>query len=171
MGYALFASRKIYYQSMINNLNVQIDNIVQEKSRLLSFSAGIADGKITVDELAQDPSNLNRYMAFIEGSDAYKKNEDGGGKAVGVIGGFLAGNEKEYTQADVAVLSQLLDESLGSEYAKSYDKRVTAAENQLDLQQKRLETKLEAMKNQLQSVEQAEAQAIQRAVPKFAGLG
>ena len=169
MGYALFTCRKIYYVNMINNLNAQLDNIAQQKQALLNLSANIADGKVTVDELASDPSNLNNYLSFIEGSDAYKNSEQGAGDVTGTIGGFMSG--KEYSEQDAAAIAQLLDESLGTEYAKAQTKKLVANENQLDMQQKRLETKLTAAQRQLEAVEQAEAQAVQNSTPKYAGLG
>ena len=169
MGYALFTCRKIYYVNMINNLNAQLDNIAQQKQSLLTLSANIADGKVTVDELASDPTNLNSYMSFIQGSDAFKQAEQGAGDVTGTIGGFMT--NQNYSEQDMQAISQLLDESLGSEYAKAQSKKLTANENILDMQQKRLETKLSAAQKQLDSIEQAEAQAVDRATPKYAGLG
>ena len=169
MGYALFASRKIYYVNMINNLNNQLDNILQTKQSLMTLSANIADGKITIDEIASDPANLNNYLGFIQGSTAFKESDQGSGDTVGTISGFLTG--KEYSPQEVAALSQLLDQSLGAEYAKQQQKRLLPEESQLDMQQKRIETKLAAAQQQLQAVEQAEGQAIQQSTPKFAGLG
>ncbi len=168
MGYALFTARKTYYCNMINQINLQLDQICQQKQSLLNLSANIADGKVTVDELVSDPMNFNNYMGFIEGSAAFNQSEEGAGNLVGTIGGFLT--NKEYSEQDAAILAQLLDESLGTEYAKIQSKRLTAEENKLELQQKRLETKLTAAQNQLQAVEQAEQKAIQNATPKYAGI-
>ena len=169
MGYALFTCRKIYYVNMINNLNAQLDNIMQQKQSLMSLSANIADGKVSVDEIASDPGNLNNYLSFMQGSDAFKKSDQGSGNVVSTVGGFLTG--KEYSEQDAAAIAQLLDESLGTDYAKAETKKLVAAENQLDMQQKRLETKLTAAQRQLEAIEQAEGQAIQSSTPKYAGLG
>ncbi len=168
MGYSLFTCRKIYYCHMISEINRQLDQICMEKQNLMTLAANISDGKITVDELASDPMNFNNYMGFIEGSEAFKQSEEGAGNAVSAIGGFLTG--KEYSEQDAAAIAQLLDESLGSEYAKVQSRKLTAEENKLELQQKRLETKLTAAQNQLQAIEQAEGRAIQNATPKYAGI-
>lgn len=44
-------------------------------------------------------------------------------------------------------------------------------ENQLDMRQKRLETKLSVQQNELQAVEKQEGQAIKDATPKYSGVG
>lgn len=168
MGYSLFTSRKIFYCNMVSNINSQLDSIAQAKMNLMTLTANIADGKITVDEIASDPMNFNNYLGFIQGSDAFKQSEQGGGSAVSSIGGFLSG--QEYSEQDAIAIAELLDQSLGSEYAKVQSKKLAAEENKLDLQQKRLETKLTAAQQQLQAIQEAEGRAIQNATPKYAGL-
>ena len=165
----LFTSRKLYYCNMIHTLNMQIDNIAMEKQNLLTLSASIVDGKITAEEFANDPMNYKNYLGFMEGSEAFKQSEQGAGEAVNSIGGVL--NGKEYTEEDVAAISQLLNESLGREYAKEQSKKLAAAEHQLDMEQKKLETKLTSAQKHLEQVEQAEARAIQSSIPKYSGLG
>ena len=56
MGYALFANRKLYYVSMVNEIQMQLDSIAQQKQNLLNFNASIADGHVTLDEALADPS-------------------------------------------------------------------------------------------------------------------
>ncbi len=172
MGYALFANRKIYYTNLIYTLQTQLDNIMQQKSKLINFSANIADGMVTVDEIASDPTNYRNYSEFLQGAEAYTQladSEGGSGTTIGEIGSMAASqnNSEEY----LASVAELLNTSVNQEYAVQYNKKLEAFENQLDMQQKRIETKLSAAEKQLEAVEEAEGQAIDRATPKFNGVG
>ncbi len=171
MGYALFANRKIYYTNLIFSIQQQLDNITQQKMSLMNFSGNISDGQVTVDEIASDASNLSNYKDYLAGADAYaNKADDEGGAAtsIGEIGGMAAqqNNSEEY----LASIAEMLNKSVNEAYSKQYSKKLEILENQLDMKQKQLETKLTAAQSQLQTIEQAEAQAIQQATPKFAGL-
>lgn len=172
MGYALFARRKIYYTNLIFTLQSQLDNITQQKNKMISFAANISDGKVTVDEIANDPTNFNNYSEFLQGADAYVNTADdegGAATSIGEIGSMAANqnNSEEY----LASIAEMLNTSVNQEYANQYAKKIEALENQLDLQQKRIETKLSAAEKQLQAVEEAEGQAIERSTPKFNGVG
>lgn len=172
MGYSLFARRKIYYTNLIYTLNAQLDNITQQKNSLISFSANIADGKVTVDEIASDPTNFNNYAEYLSGAEAYintADDEGGAATSIGEIGTMAANqnNNEEY----LAAIAEMLNESVNQEYANQYSKKLEALENQLDMQQKRIETKLTAAEKQLDAVEEAEGNAIDRSTPKFSGVG
>ena len=64
----------------------------------------------------------------------------------------------------------MLNESVSQQYSYQYSKKLEATENQLDQQQKKIETQLEVAQQQLQAVEQAEAKGIERSIPKYSGL-
>ncbi len=172
MGYALFANRKIYYTNLVFTLQSKLDNIMQQKQSILNFSANIADGKVTVDEIAGDATNFNNYAEYLQGADAYVNTADdegGAATSIGEIGSMAASqnNNEEY----LASIAELLNQSVNEEYSKQYNKKLEALENQLDMQQKKLETQLSVAQSQLQAVEQAEGQAIQNATPKYNGVG
>ncbi len=172
MGYALFARRKIYYTNLIFTLQSQLDNITQQKNNLINFSANISDGKVTVEEIASDPTNFNNYSEFLQGADAYintADDEGGAATSIGEIGSMAA--EQNNNEDYLASIAEMLNQSVNQEYANQYSKKLEALENQLDMQQKRIETKLTAAEQQLQAVEEAEGSAIERSTPKFNGVG
>ena len=74
MGYALFANRKIFYTNLIFTLQSRLDNIMQQKNSLLNFSANISDGKVTVEEIASDPTNFNNYSEYLDDYKLYLLN-------------------------------------------------------------------------------------------------
>lgn len=172
MGYALFANRKIYYTNLVYTLQSKLDNIMQQKQNLLNFSSNIADGKVTVEEIASDASNFNNYSAYLQGADAYintADDEGGAATSIGEIGSLAAeeNNSEEY----LASIAEMLNTSVNEKYAQQYSKKLEAMENQLDMQQKKIETQLSTAQSQLQAVEDAEGQAIQNATPKYNGVG
>ena len=168
MGYALFANRKIYYTNLIFTLQSKLDNIMQQKNSLLTFSANIADGKLTVDEIASDATNFNNYAEYLQGADAYL-NTDEVQDTVGEIGSIAT--ETNESEEYLATIAELLNTSVNEEYARQYNKKLEVLENQLDMQQKKIETQLSAAQSQLQAVEEAEGQAIEKATPKYNGVG
>ena len=172
MGYALFANRKIYYTNLVFTLQSKLDNIMQQKQSLLNFSANISDGKVTIEEIASDATNFNNYAEYLQGADAYintPDDEGGAATSIGEIGAMAAdqNNSEEY----LAAIAEMLNQSVNEEYAKQYNKKLEAVENQLDMQQKKIESQLSVAQSQLQAVEEAEGQAIEKATPKYNGVG
>mgnify|MGYP006916313689 CR=1 FL=1 len=171
MGYALFASRKIYYTNLINELQQKLDNISQQKQSLTNFNANISDGLVTVEELAGDAANFNNYQQYIAGADEYINKADAEGGAATSIAqvGSLAA-EKSTDPAYLASVAEQLNKTVSQQYAQQYAKQLAATENQLDMQQKKIETQLTVAEQELEAVEQAEGKEIQKATPKYSGI-
>ena len=172
MGYALFANRKIYYTNLVFTLQSKLDNIMQQKQSLLNFSANIADGKVTIEEIANDPTNYNNYTNFLLGIDSYivtADDEGGAATTIGEIGAMATeyNSDEEY----LASIAEMLNQSVSEKFAQSFNKKLEAVENQLDMQQKKIESQLSVAQSQLQAVEEAEGQAIEKATPKYNGVG
>ncbi len=168
MGYALFATRKIVLTNQLFVLQMQLDNIMQQKQSLLDFSANIADSVVTVDEIAGDASNFTNYQEYLAGAQAYASSGDTA-EVIGEIGAMATSQND--SEAYLAAVAEMLNQSVNQKFTDAYNKKLAAAENQLDLQQKRIETKIAATTKQLEAVEEAEGAAIDRATPKFNGVG
>ncbi len=172
MGYALFANRKIYYTDLVFSLQQQLDNIMQQKMNLLTFSANIADGQVTVEEIASDPTNLNNYYEYWEGAQAYVDTADADGGCATTTSeiGALA-MEQNDSEEYLAAIAEMLNKPVNEAYSKQYNKKLEVLENQLDMQQQKIETKLTAAQKELESVKDAEGKAIDNATPKYSGVG
>ncbi len=171
MGYALFANRKIYYTNLIFTLQQKLDNISQQKRSLLNFSANISDGIVTVDEIASDATNFGNYSEFLAGADSYATLTDDEGGSSTTTGAIteMAINQN-YSEENLQAIAEMINKSVNEAYSRQYAKKLEAAENDLDMQQKKIETQLTAAQQQLQAIEQAEGNAITSATPKYAGL-
>ncbi len=175
MGYALFANRKIYLTNQLNMLQLQLDSIMQQKSNLLQFSANIADGYITAEEMASDASNMPYYENYFMGLDQYGNSDqvnEASGRVADQARSELGGNSDAVTEQSYLMnIQSLFDQEVREKYAEAQMKQVAVQENKLDMQQKKLETQISAVQTQLKAVEEAEGQAIQNATPKFNGVG
>lgn len=172
MGYALFANRKIFYTNLVYSLQTKLDNIMQQKQSLLNFSANIADGMVTPEEMASDPTNFNNYSEYLVGADAYVETADdegGAGTSRANILAFAA--EKNNSEEYLVSIAELLNTSVNEKYAQQYNKKLEAIENQLDIQQQKIQSQLTVAENQLQAVEDNEGKAIEKATPKYNGVG
>ncbi len=171
MGYALFTNRKIQLSNLIFTLQCQLDNIMTQRQYLLNFSSNISDGIVTVEEMASDPTNFNNYNEYLYGAQACidtPDDEGGMGTTIGGIGDYAAtvNNSDEY----LASIANMINQPVCEAYAKQCSDKLNALDNQLDMQQKRIESKISALQTQLQSVEDAEGKAIEAATPHFSGL-
>lgn len=172
MGYALFANRKIYYTNLVYSLQTKLDNIMQQKQSLLNFSANIADGMVTVEEMASDPTNFNNYSEYLVGADAYVKTADDEGGAGTSKANILAyAAEKNNSEEYLVSIEELLNTSVNEEYSKQYNKKLEAIENQLDMQQQKIQSQISVAEKQLEKAEESEGKEIEKATPKYNGVG
>lgn len=172
MAYGLFCSKKIYLTNLVFTLQTQLNNIMNQKQKMLNFSANIADGIVTAEEMASDPTNFNNYSEFLLSKDSFVNTADDEGGAASTIGNIGSVAMEENSSEDyLAAIAEMLNQSVGTEYAQQYSKKIDAMENQLDMQQQRIQTKLSAAEKELEAAETAEAQAIERSTPKYDGVG
>ena len=97
------------------------------------------------------------------------------GAAIGAVVGGWIGNKcsaktkarKEYVEG----YEKEAKENNTEDKVRKLQIEIEKLENQLDMRQKRLDTKLSVQQNELQAVEKQEGQAIKDATPKYSGVG
>ena len=147
MGYALFAQRKLALDMQLNM--AQLEQTMASNTQYL---------------LATKSLGLNQKLASTQAGQA----------------GELATIYKELSTTEDTTKRQQLNDQI-SEKQKEFDQfndqinqdiyKVSVAENAIEMTVKRLDTMVTALQKQLEAVEQAEGQAIDRATPHFKGLG
>lgn len=155
MGYALFAQRKIVLDGQLNSAQLQQTQRSDEQYKL-----------------ATNTTNLNRQLASQQASQAnqlaaeYQKLSD-----VGQNGEDQTSieNQRASINADIQALQQRFTSENDSINNQIY--QVSLKENAIELEVKRLDTVVSALQKQLEAVEDAEGSAIDRATPKFSGVG
>ncbi len=147
MGYALFASRKLVLDGQLNNAQLQQTQRSIEQYNLATRNTGLQQ-QLTSLNTAQSQELAELYGELAEGSSEEMRN---------ATNALIKQKELEYeAEAD----------EINREIYK-----ISIKENAIEMEVKRLDTQVTALQKQLDAVEQAESDAIDRATPKFKGLG
>ena len=147
MGYALFAQRKLVLDNQISATQLQQTQRSNEQYFLATRSAG----------LQQKLSSLLSSQA-LELEPLYQR---------------LADSTSEEERADVQnEIAQMQNRHKREEEAINREIYQTGIkETAIEMEVKRLDTQITTLQKQLEAVEEAESAAIDRATPKFKGVG
>ena len=147
MGYALFAQRKLVLDNQISATQLQQTQRSNEQYFLATRSAG----------LQQKLSSLLSSQA-LELEPLYQR---------------LADSTSEEERADVQnEIAQMQNRHKRGEEAINREIYQTGIkETAIEMEVKRLDTQITTLQKQLEAVEEAESAAIDRATPKFKGVG
>ncbi len=161
MGYAVFTARKLMLTNRINQLNFRIMQLSQQQ-QTLSKAAGDKERQIswikgmfnTIGNAFTQRMNLQTQAAI---------NQAGNDPAA--LQQLLSGS---YAMQN-AMAQQFQFAGMMIDYQSSGDlQSVKDMENQIELERKNLETQVQALTAERQSVEKAEESEIKNSAPKFA---
>lgn len=147
MGYALFAQRKIQLTGHLNLVSLQQTQRSNEQYLLATRTLSLQQ-QMTSLQSAQSLELAELYGQLAETTDTDDRAS---------INAQI--NQKE------AEFEAELDEINRNIYL------VSVKENAIEMEVKRLDTQVTALQKQLEAVQEAEGQAIDRATPKFKGVG
>lgn len=146
MGYALFAQRKLLLEGLINNIQLQQTQRSNEQLRLSTNTANLQT------EVSMLQSSQSTVLAGLYEQLASSKNE---------------------TQTQ-AIQNQIkAQEAKNDALIKKMEAQIqqtSIKENTINMEVKRLDTRLTALQKILEKVEEAEKKGIEGAVPSFNGL-
>ena len=147
MGYALFAQRKLVLDGQLNSAQLQQTQRSNEQYAL-----------------ATQTLNLNQQLTSMSASQAgelaglYEQLADADGTA-----------QRDRINAQIQQKQQEYEQEVDSINREIY--QVSVKENAIEMEVKRLDTMVTTLQKQLEAVEEAEGSAIDRATPKFNGVG
>ena len=147
MGYALFAQRKLVLDNQISATQLQQTQRSNEQYFLATQSSS----------LQQKLSSLLSSQA-LELEPLYKKLAESKDQ-----------NTRDQVQAEIAQMQnrhKREEEAINREIYQTGIK-----ETAIEMEVKRLDTQITTLQKQLEAVEEAESAAIDRATPKFKGVG
>ncbi len=147
MSYALFAHRKIVLTGELNSVSLQQTQRSNEQYLLATKTTSL-QRELSAMQEAQSLELSELYEAL-----SAETNSDTRTSISNVISAKQAGFDSQ--------LSDINNEIY----------RVSIKENAIEMEVKRLDTRVSALQKQLEAVEQAESSAIDRATPKFKGVG
>ena len=187
MGYALFAQRKVQLTGNLNtvslmqtqrsneqymlatqtlSLNQQLSSLqVAQSKDLADMYALLANA----DEESIDQEYVNRIKNDADTNGTGKSTYDGMTKEARALVDAFETTGREDIQAKIDELE--LEHQQEQEEINRKIYLVSVKENAIEMEVKRLDTQISAIQQQLKAVEEAEGSAIERATPKFNGVG
>ena len=147
MGYALFAQRKLVLDSQLNSAQLQQTQRSNEQFALANDNLGL-QRELSALQVAQATELAGLYERLAETTDS---------------------QDRERIQSDIRTMEA--DHKLQQEDINNQIYLVGIKENAIEMEVKALDTEVTALQKQLEAVEEAEGKAIDRATPKFNGVG
>ncbi len=147
MAYALFAQRKIVLTGQLNMVTLQQTQRSNEQMALATNTLSLQQ-QLTSIQSAQSLELADLYQNLSTTTDS---------------------NEREKVNAQIKEKQSKFDAEIDTINRDIY--KVSVKENAIETEVKRLDTKVTALQKQLEAVEEAEGSAIDRATPKFKGVG
>lgn len=190
MGYALFAQRKVQLTGQLNtislmqtqrsneqymlatntlSLNQQLSSLQVSQSKELSDLYGLLSN---ADDSGLTPGYLDEEVIIgkdANGNDIRRSRRETMSQSTK---DFLAGNgNPTRDQIEAEIEARELEFQKEQDYINRKIYLVSVKENAIEMEVKRLDTQISAIQQQLKAVEEAEGSAIERATPKFNGVG
>ena len=147
MGYALFAQRKVQLTGQLNAVSLQQTQRSNEQYLLATNTLSLQQ-QMSSMQAAQSVELADLYEDLSEASDS---------------------NERERINAQIRQKQEEFNAELDEINREIY--LVSVKENAIEMEVKRLDTQVSSIQKQLEAVEEAESSAIDRATPKFNGVG
>ena len=147
MSYALFSQRKLVLTGELNNLQLQQMQRSDEQYNLATQTSNLQQ-QLTSMNASQSNSLAAEYQKLAEADDE---------------------NDRASINAQIKSMEQGYQSEIDAINRDIY--QVSIKENALEMEVKRLDTMVSAVQKQLEAVEEAESSGIDRATPKYNGLG
>ena len=146
MGYALFAQRKLVLDGQLNNAQLQQTQRSNEQYALATQTLSLQQQLTSMN--ASQSNELAALYADLASADSDLRDS---------INASINQKQAEF-EAEVDQINREIYQ-------------VSVKENAIEMEVKRLDTMVTALQKQLEAVEEAEGSAIERATPKFNGVG
>lgn len=156
MGYALFANRKLVLTSQLNGLELQLAQRSNEQYNLAAQTASLQQQMSSIQS-----SQNNQLRPLYE--DLAAVNEDG------TMTSDQAQQAREDIQSKIEIMQMAFEDETNA-IQRQIDE-VALKEQSFEMAKQNLETRITAVTKELESVKEAEGAAIDRATPKYKGLG
>ena len=147
MGYALFAQKKLVLSGLINSVQLQQAQRSDEQIRL-STNTLTLQSRVSNTQAGQAAELGELYNQLASANDS---------------------NERQNINNQIEARQRFFDAEIQSINNQIY--QTSIKENAIEMEVKRLDTKLTALKKQLEKIEEAEGEGIDKATPQFKGIG
>ena len=174
MSLLIFAYRKQYIIRRKSELNMKLLNLRQKLMDLQSYSASIADGAISINDLVNAPASMfNRMSIFATSS--HQAAEMGAQQNIGPMlamaqaqGTFANMQAEQQQQYQKMIFSQLYKQE--KEKIKAQETKILNQEDtKIQQEAAKVETELKMLDSEESKVEEAETKAAEKSAPKYSG--
>ena len=175
MGYALFANRKIMYSNMIFYLQMQLNQLSEERMNNMIFTSNISDGELTDQEIFEDAGNIGLYTDYALNEDAYVNAKYGEYQFQDSNGVAITAGQYYYGRSNVTLEEEEAAEAyyrdiLKKEYAEELIQKFEIEDHRLEQKISQIETKITVLQKNLEKIEEQEGKAIEAATPNYGGV-
>ncbi len=145
--YAIFSVRKLMIISQISDINFQIMQLTQNRLNITTLGGVVGDGCVT----SQEYNSQSPYIQY------------GVNQMIGEADAAMQTSGQPFIQ-------QMADQSIWFDegYLQGIQAKMNAAEKEIDMKIKQLETKLAALQQEYESVQKGEEAGIKMSTPKYA---
>ena len=181
MGYALFAQRKVCLTAQLNMVQLQQTQRSNEQYLLATQTLSLqqqlssmqSSQSLELAEMYELLSSVDSKGFSKDFMEKYTSDKDAYGKVAQNIVDSNKNTEAEELRTTINNKIKQLEAEQKAELDEINRKiyLVSVKENAIEMQVKSLDTQVSAIQKQLEAVEEAEGSAIDRATPKFKGVG
>ena len=147
MGYALFAQRKLVLDGVVNSVQLQQTQRSDEQLRL-STNTLTLQSQVSNIQASQSSVLGDLYNQLSSANDSNERQS---------INNVIEAKQREFEREIQTINNKIYMTSI--------------KENAIEMEVKRLDTKLTALQKQLEKIEEAEGNGIEKATPQFNGIG
>lgn len=170
MGYLMFFARKMSLKSQINDKNYQLMQKRHELEDLQSYTAAIADGEVSMNDLTTAPATMfGRMSQYMVGSHNYAMNAAQQNYAYLQGSGQTQGQGQDATaqsQYQYLVMKNLYDQQK-AQFQKAEEARLNQKDKQLDNQILKIEQELKVLEAEYEQVGSALDSAAKSSAPQY----
>lgn len=181
MGYALFAQRKVCLTAQLNMVQLQQTQRSNEQYLLATQTLSLQQQLSSMQSSqALELSEMYELLSAVDSKGfsedfmtKYKKDKNAYSATAQKIVDNNSSTESEALRNKINDKIKELESKQKAELDEINRKiyLVSVKENAIEMQVKSLDTQVSAIQKQLEAVEEAEGSAIDRATPKFKGVG
>ena len=174
MGFLVSFARKMSLKTQINDLNYRLMQKQQELSDLQAYTAAIADGEVSMNELTTTPASMfGRMSQYMVASHNYAYQAaqmnyaQFGGAQVSQMQAQAGQNPASTQQYQYAVFKNLYDQQK-QQFMKAEQAQLHVKEKAMENEKLKLEQQLKMMEAELQYLDKSIDNGIKDAAPQYA---
>ena len=171
MGYALFAQRKVQLTGNLNLVTLQQTQRSNEQYLLATQTLSLQQ-QMTSIQSAQSLELAELYELLANSTEeGLDEDFDPDQDEFSDFANELIDDDANREQINAAIQQKEAEFEAELDQMNRQIYLVSVKENAIEMEVKRLDTQVSSLQKQLEAVEEAEGSAIDRATPKFKGVG